>query len=130
MLLCGGLLWWQLRGESPAREELDEESTHFFRRQWWRRLQVAVLIGIVGLAMMIGPWITSPQAAGIFWLGVLLIVGWIGFLGVIDMWASRDRLDIEGKRIEQEKAELIAKLNEQTRAMRSKRTTPGNGDGK
>lgn len=130
LLLCGGLLWWQLRGDPAAKDEADEDSVNFFRRQWWRRLQVAVLIGIVGLAIMVGPWITAPLAAGLFWLGVLVIVVWIGILGLIDLWAGRERLETEERRMELERTEIVAQFDQQTRAMRSKRTTGANGDGK
>ena len=74
------------RGMDPA--ELD-----FRRRQLRRRTQTSGMLGLVGIAMLVGRllivWRAHPTLILLFWGGVVLLVLWLGLLAVADMVATR-----------------------------------------
>ena len=70
-------------------ETLDIRQFDFLRRQCRRRLQTSVMIGLVGIAVLVGYWITSPWVAVIYWACVVWVVLWIGLLAMADLVSTR-----------------------------------------
>ena len=53
----------QLRSwRAAGRRELNERDRRFLGRQFRRRIQIDVMIGVVGVAILGGLWITDPAA--------------------------------------------------------------------
>ncbi len=72
--------------------EVDPLELKYHRRQCRRRVQSSAMIGLVGLLILIGHFMrppVSPLLAGLFWIGVILLVGWTGLLALLDMLATR-----------------------------------------
>jgi hypothetical protein len=124
--------WWFIRWHIRAWRALGErasqmkpEELDFRRRQLRRRTQTSAMLGLVGIAMLVGRvlivWRAPPTLILVFWAGVVLLVLWLGLLAVADMVATRyyfSRLR-QSYRIEQ--ARLQAELRRMQR-------TRGNGE--
>ncbi len=67
----------------------DERARDFAFRQYRRRMQGSAMIGIIGVAVIAGIWITDNTAALFFWLGVTLVVFWMALLALADLLATR-----------------------------------------
>ena len=82
---------WRALGERASR--LDPEEIDFRRRQLRRRTQTSAMLGLVGIGMLVGRllivWRAHPTLILLFWLGVVLLVLWLGLLAVADMVATR-----------------------------------------
>ena len=84
-------------------EQLEERELDFRRRQFRRRLQTSAMIGILGVAIVVGQllldMVKSPKFQVYYWIGVLALLLWIVLLAVADMVAtssyySRERSDL------------------------------------
>ena len=94
LLLCAaGLMishvrtWRLFRRQDVAAEELD-----YRRRQLRRRMQTSAMLALLAVALFAGRLILTtgpPLLALIFWVGVLLVVGWVGLLALVDIWATK-----------------------------------------
>lgn len=121
LFFSGGWMVWHARswrsaqGQSLAAREYD-----FRRRQFRRRMQTSAMVAALALAIAIGPRIVSPPWLVVsFWLGVVLVVFWIGLLALADAVVTRlyySRLDgecqVERKRLEAELRRLEAEGRE------------------
>jgi hypothetical protein len=89
MAASGFLLWIHWRAWCDCqREELDERTFDFRRRQFRRRMQASAMIGIVGVAVVAGLAITDAVMMSILWLAVLGLVVWMLLLAFADMVSS------------------------------------------
>ena len=85
-----GLMWLHWRTWRTLRDlPLSEEDTEFSWRQFRRRMQTSAMIGIVGLAIFAGLWVQPTLWIVFYWLGVILLVGWVGLLAVADIVSTR-----------------------------------------
>jgi hypothetical protein len=90
LALSALLVLFQLRTRrAAARQELSERDRGFFRRQFRRRIQIDAMIGLVGVAVLGGIWVTAPRTQLLYWSGVLLVAVWIGLLAIADMASTR-----------------------------------------
>lgn len=95
LLLAGVALGWhqihRVLPESESKEADLEAERLFFSNQKRRRLQVAVLIAMVGVSM-ISCAIIDPKDHQVAWwtlvLACLLLAGWIALLAVADALAT------------------------------------------
>lgn len=77
--------WREEDGESQATHR-DRRSA---RAKYLRRMQATGTIGVLGILLMIQPWIPStPLAYAIYMLILVILSGWIVMLGVVDAFAS------------------------------------------
>jgi hypothetical protein len=85
-------------------EELDERELNFRRRQFRRRVQTSAMIGLLGVAIVVGQLLLKDVDKPLlkfqvyYWIGVLALLLWILLLAVADMVAtsayySRERSD-------------------------------------
>lgn len=87
--LSGGLILWHLRARRMnPHDELPEAEQEFARRQFRRRLQTSVMIGIVGAAMFGGQFV-GRLWLGAYWLGIILVLFWVVLLALGDALASQ-----------------------------------------
>jgi len=68
---------------------LEEREHDFLYRQYRRRMQANWMVAIVGAAIALGVWVTEPLVAAAYWLGVVLVVGWMALLAVADLVTTR-----------------------------------------
>ena len=82
------LILWHLQTWRAA-QQLPEDSREraFAGRQFRRRMQTSGMIALLGLALALGQLVTSPVWIGPYWLGVLLLVGWVLLLALLDIGA-------------------------------------------
>lgn len=81
---------WQRQKVDP---EINPRERDFYSRQHRRRLQIAVLVGLMGLLIPLGDsvidWTARPGAMGFYWVFVLLLAMWVLLLGFGDLAAIR-----------------------------------------
>ncbi len=115
IVLAVGLAWQQWVGWKRGSAGLlsDDEARQHAARQFRRRLQVSVMLGIVGLMIPLGDLLPvfrqSPQLFVIYWLIVLAAVVWIVLLALGDLASNlaysrvaRNRLRRERRTLEDE----------------------------
>jgi flagellar basal body-associated protein FliL len=74
------------RAKAPGRTAGELK---FAFEQYRRRMQTSVMLGLVGVLILAGPWITAPLAVLLYWLGVIVLIVWIVLLAGADMLATR-----------------------------------------
>ena len=78
--------------EAGASAEIDSREREFRRRQYRRRMQTSAMLGVLGVAILIGQllmiWLTSRTFLVIYWSGVLLLLLWVVLLALADMAAT------------------------------------------
>jgi hypothetical protein len=102
-LTSAGLIAWHIHGRQRlAEEELGERERQFRRRQFRRRLQTSALLGVLGVAILVGQLLMDEHHSWrvqlAYWIGVLGLVLWIALLAIADMAAtsvyySREKTD-------------------------------------
>jgi hypothetical protein len=86
-------------------DDLDERELNFRRRQFRRRVQTSAMIGLLGVAIVVGQLLLKDVDKPLlkfhvyYWIGVLALLLWIILLAVADMVAtsayySRERSDL------------------------------------
>jgi hypothetical protein len=98
VLLAGlSLLWvWGVHG-AWQRQKVDPDvnprERDFYSRQYRRRLQMAVLVGLIGILIPLGdsviPWNARSPMFAYYWMLVLLLSLWVLLLGFGDLAAIR-----------------------------------------
>lgn len=93
----------------------DDERRYYFRR-YRRRMQISgmlaldgILIALGGILFLIPP---RPLVLSLYWLGVLLLTGWVILLAMGDYWSTAARGRIELARVQQKKRELARDIVE------------------
>lgn len=74
--------------ELPAE---DDRERLYLSRQAWRRLQIAVLVGIAGFCMLLGmtiPFGDHPRFFALSWFGAILFGTWVVVLAGVDWIAT------------------------------------------
>jgi hypothetical protein len=86
LFATAAVLYWMNRRTWRQRqvEGLDPPAIDFFERQYRRRGQVNMLLGIIALAILLGIWVRAPMLSILYWAGVVLLVIWIGLLATLD----------------------------------------------
>jgi UDP-N-acetylmuramyl pentapeptide phosphotransferase/UDP-N-acetylglucosamine-1-phosphate transferase len=73
--------------------ETNDEDRDYRWRQFRRRMQTSAMLGLIGVATLVGYiltlWLNSPLFTGIYWLVVLLVVLWTCLLALADVWATK-----------------------------------------
>ena len=125
LLLCAaGLMTLHVCAwRKSKRQELEASELDFRRRQFRRRMQTSAMLGVLAVAIFIGPLITErgpPTLVFIFWGGTLLVVCWVGLLAVVDVIATKFHFG----RLREKYLIEQAKLQAEIRRIQAKR---GNG---
>jgi hypothetical protein len=126
LLSSGGLMAWHVAAwrrlwshEAEARER------HYRRRQFVRRMQTSAMLGLLGVAIIVGqvltPWLRSLMFTVLFWGGVLVLVLWMGLLALADIVATQQHFG----RLHNETLVERAKLQAEARRLQA-----GRGNGK
>jgi hypothetical protein len=89
--LSGFLLDMHRRSWLAAQQDssLSERDRRFARSQYRRRTQASSIIGALGVAIGIGPLMTSPWPLLLYTASLVAACGCIMLLAAIDAWATR-----------------------------------------
>ncbi len=112
MLLIRNAMYWH----STQAAEMDERERDFLRRQYRRRTQANAIIAIVGVAIILGVWLTDSVMVAAYWMGMVLLVGWMAMLAIIDLVSARTHYG----RLHQDQLEARALLEEELREIRKR----------
>jgi hypothetical protein len=96
LVLClssAGLIAWHIRTWKGLQQaEIDPRERDFRRRQHRRRMQTSGMLGVLGVAILVGQglmiWVTSRTFLVVYWSGILLLVLWVALLALADMAAT------------------------------------------
>jgi hypothetical protein len=115
LLLAGGLLVWHVRSwRDVQQEESAGEELEFGRRQFQRRVQTSGLLALLALGLCLGQLIDGhqrPTLYVLFWMAMLLLLGWIVLLALGDLVVGRQHVSrlMHQRRIAE--AQLAAELD-------------------
>lgn len=85
-----GLLAWHLHAfRTTDHGGLPERDQQFFRVQFRRRTISSGMIGLLGLAMIAALWIDDTIQQMLFWSGTMLVLCWLVFMALMDLWATK-----------------------------------------
>ena len=114
MMLVRNAMYWH----SVRNDEMEEREHNFFHRQYRRRSQANSIIAIVGVAIIFGAWLNDSVMVAAYWLGVMLLVGWMALLAVVDLVSTR----MHYSRLHREQLETRALLEAELRQLRKRGT--------
>lgn len=114
------------------RDDLSEEDRRYHRSQFFRRTQTSSIMLLLAVAVFVGANFIAPerypQLYVYFWLGTLLLVGWMAVLAVGDLWLVRRYAARHRTQLTRDRRELERQLRELNRSRRNSRTrVSGNG---
>lgn len=91
--LAAAMFFFHRRTQLAAEQEtLTQHELRFARLQYRRRVRVCVLLAVVGAAIIAGVYMTHPVLAACYWMCVVLLVFWIGWLALADLLGSHAHL--------------------------------------
>lgn len=108
MMLVRNVRIWR----SVQTDDMEERERDFLYRQYQRRAQANSMIAIVGLAVIVGIWVTDSMMAAAYWMGVLCVVCWMTLLAVADLVSTRMHYGRVQQDQLKERALLEAELNQ------------------
>lgn len=134
LVVAVGLIAWHVSDRRKQRQaDFAPRERDYRRRQFRRRMQVGVMVGLVGLGILLGSWLDGTEHPNLFvyvWVGTMGLILWIILLAAGDMAATGAFF------AEQRRQQLIqtAKLRAELERLRgkpqtSKETPPRNGTG-
>ena len=116
--------WRRVQRRQPEAEELD-----YRRRQFRRRTQTSAMLGLLAVAIFVVQLIPGPPLLVLIsWGVVLLVLGWIGLLAVVDIWATKHYFGRLRQTFLVEEAKLQAELR-RIRVAGGNGKSRGNGRG-
>ena len=75
--------------DSAANQRSAQRDIAFAWRQFRRRVQASLMIGLVGIAIFVGQFLETPRTIATFWAGVILLLFWILALAMADILATQ-----------------------------------------
>lgn len=129
LAIAGGLWhwnarWWQVvQQEGSAGANLD-----FNRRQFRRRGQTSGMLALLALGLCVGQLIDRgrfPTLFVIFWLGMLLLLGWMVLLALGDLVLGRQHVARLTRERRIAEAQLSAELDRLRERLRQERDHNG-----
>ncbi|HEV8003092.1 MAG TPA: hypothetical protein VGP63_24615 [Planctomycetaceae bacterium] len=105
---------WRRRRGSLA---FDEGERAFLERRYRRRMRISATFIILGILIGAGDAVlpmhkNQPLAITLYWIGVLVLTGWVMLQGLGDLWSTAAHTGAELTRIRQKRHELERQLVE------------------
>ena len=128
LLAAGGMIFSHIGAwRGHQQEKLEPEEYDYRRRQYRRRMQTSAMLGILGVAILVGYvltlWLHSPAFTVVYWIAIILVLFWTCLLALVDIWATKHHF----RRMRDHCLVERAKLRAEIRRMQAFR---GNGKGK
>jgi hypothetical protein len=113
-LLVSHVRSWRRRSGALA---VDENEFAFFQKRHRRRMRIAATFVILGVLIGVGDALlpmhkNQPLAITLYWIGVLILTGWVMLQGFGDLWSTAAYTGAELSRIRQKRHELERQLVE------------------
>ncbi|MFT5522328.1 MAG: magnesium-transporting ATPase (P-type) [Pirellulaceae bacterium] len=89
------LFWHYSKWNRLKSQQLGDHERDFYQRQFRRRIQGSIMIGIVAVMVVGEHWIGDEMFAAIYWAIVLVLVLWMVALAIMDSIASRGFFELE-----------------------------------
>lgn len=118
LVFSGGLGWKQWSAWKGGTADLprEDDARVHASRQLRRRLQVSILLALVGLMIPAGDLLPifrrSPRLFVIYWLGVLAVVTWAVVLALGDLASNLAYSRVARNRLRQERKALEMELRD------------------
>jgi hypothetical protein len=105
---------WRRQRSDPG---YDENERTFYEKRYRRRMRISATFIILGILIGVGDALlpmkkNQPLVITFYWIGVLLLTGWVMLLGISDLWSTAAYTDAELTRIRQKRQELERQLVE------------------
>jgi hypothetical protein len=96
---------------------LEENERAFFENRYRRRMRISATFIILGILIGVGDALlpmhkNQPLVISLYWIGVLLLTGWVLLQGFGDLWSTAAYTGAELTRIRQKRDELERQLVE------------------
>jgi hypothetical protein len=121
-----GLYWHHHRAEANWSAEVARwpeaaatEHSRNSRDRQRRRVRASWLIGVVGVAMIGGVFLESTLYFAVFWAIVLVLVSYIVWLGLADLWLTRRHMRALNEQQRVATAQLRAELEAEIARLRT-----------
>jgi hypothetical protein len=105
--------WQRQRGNL----RLDENERRYFEKRYRRRMRISGTFVVLGILIGCGDALlpmrmNQPLVIGLYWIGVLVLTGWVVLQGFGDLWSTAAYADAELTRIREKRHELERQLVE------------------
>jgi Na+/H+ antiporter NhaD/arsenite permease-like protein len=100
--------------EARAEESREAHELNYRRRQFHRRMQTSGILGLLGIAILVGYFVAPPLpivVVAVYWASVLLMVAWMLVLACFDAVSTQMYFNRVQRRNESQQALLEAKLS-------------------
>lgn len=99
---------WRRQQVDPTFEDRDRE---YYQRRYRRRMQMSGILVILGVLIGAGDALlpfqkAHPGPVAMYWIGVLLLTGWLILLGLADLISTMAYGRIELARVQQKHRDL------------------------
>jgi len=118
---------WRAAQADESREPFE---LNHLRRQFRRRMQTSGILGLLGIAILVGHFIKPPMAAVVvvaYWATVLLMVAWVLVLACFDAISTQMHFRRMQRRKQSQRALLEAKLRREAKEASAEGTSPRRG---
>ena len=99
---------WRRQKDDPTFEDRDRE---YYGRRYRRRMQMSAILVILGVLIGVGDVLlpfqkAHPGPVALYWIGVLLLTGWLILLGLADFFSTLAYGRVELARVREKRREL------------------------
>jgi hypothetical protein len=106
-----------VRSWRRRRGAIEGNELAFFEKRYRRRVRIAATFIILGVLIGVGDALlpmhkNQPMAITLYWIGVLVLTGWVMLQGFGDLWSTAAHTGAELSRIRQKRHELERQLVE------------------
>jgi cation transport ATPase len=108
-----------VRSARRHRSDSDREENEraYFEKRYRRRMRISATFIILGILIGVGDAIlpmhkNQPLVITLYWIGVLVLTGWVMLQGLSDLWSTAAYTDAELTRIREKRRELERQLVE------------------
>jgi hypothetical protein len=105
---------WRFQESDPTLEDADRL---YYGRRYRRRMRISAILAILGVLIGLGDVLLPlqkrhPGPSSLYWIGVLLLTGWVMLLGFADFWSTAAYTRAELARVRQKQRELERRVVE------------------
>jgi hypothetical protein len=105
------------RRRQQADPNLEDGERAFYDKRYRRRMRISATFVILGILIGAGDALlpmqkNQPLAITLYWIGVLVLTGWVLLMGVHDLWSTFAYTGAELSKVRQKRHELERQLVE------------------
>ncbi len=121
VLIGSGMISSHVRSwrREQADPSMSDDDRTYYRRRYRRRMQTSAILVVLGVLIGLGDALLSvrqlnqaPLLTTLYWIGVLVLTGWVMLLGFGDLWSTAARTQVELSRAREKQRELERQIVE------------------